>query len=51
MIEIYNNTLSVYGVIARNMTIQSYLTFISENLSGFGSKLIVILSNNITAIR
>ena len=49
--EIYNNTPSAYRVIARNVTVQSYLIFISEHLSGSGFKLIIILSSDTTAIR
>ncbi len=49
--EIYNNALSAYRIIARNVTVQSYLIFINKYLSGSGFKLIAILSNDIIVIR
>ncbi len=51
MAEIYNNALSAYKAIARNMTVQLYLIFISEHLNNSGSKLMAILSSNIIVIR
>jgi len=49
--EIYNNTPSAYRVIARNVTVQSYLIFMSKYLSGSESKSIILLFNDTTVIK
>ena len=51
MAEIYNDTPSAHKTIIRNMIVQLYLTFISEDLSGSGFKLMVVLSSDTTVIR